>query len=135
MTPDGYIGDDGAVYDPGTGFGWNAPIQSRERGSNVAQTHDTFVFSAATATWELDLPPGTYDVIVSVGDARYGQGPHQVVVEGITVLSGTSTNAAEFVEATTTVTVDDGRLTVDIGGGGGVTAINQIIIATADPPD
>src|SRR5262249_51413446 len=84
-------------------------------------------------TWEVTLANGTYEVLVSVGDACCTQGPQRVIVEGTTVIDGTVTAAGEFVEKSAVVQVSDGRLTVQIGGPGGNTVWNQVVVTAAAP--
>jgi hypothetical protein len=132
-VPDGYLADTGAVYDAGAGHGWNVPRPSRERGQNVPQVLDTFVFSAGVATWELDLEPGTYEVLLALGDPLWSQGPQRVVVEGTLAVDAISTTAGEFHQATVVVPVSDGRLTLQVGGGGGNTVLNQVVVRPVEP--
>ena len=54
-VPKGYIKDSGAVYTTTRGYGWNKPVDSRERNSVGDQRLDTFVFSYG-ATWQLQSP-------------------------------------------------------------------------------
>ena len=134
VTPDGYQADSGLVYDAGRQYGWNASRSSRDRGRNVPQALDTFVFSASPATWELDLAPGSYEVLVSVGDSRFSQGPQLVVVEGTTVIDNVTTSPPIAAESSAVVVVTDGKLTVEIGGAGGNTTLNQIVVIPTTEP-
>ena len=129
-VPVGYRADTGLVFDAVRGYGWDAPLVSRDRNSQVPQALDTFVFSLLARTWELALPNGKYEVLVSVGDACCSQGPQRVIVEGATAINGKVTAAGEFVEKSAVVQVSDGRLTVQIGGAGGNTMLNQIVVAS-----
>ena len=67
----------GSPFDAPRGYGWNTTLSmwSRERGRNVPQVLDTFIFSSAVRTWEMELANGFYDVWLSVGDACVRPGP------------------------------------------------------------
>ena len=74
---------------------------------------------ATAGAWEYAVPAG--DVPgdgVGRRPARRTTAAHTVRVEGVTAISGfVSTAAAEYRQATVTVPVSDGRLTVDAIGG------------------
>ena len=64
------------------------------------------------------MPNGTYTVTVGVGDSGFTDSTHRVVVEGVTAIPGFQpTTANPFTNATVTVPVSDGRLTVETTGG------------------
>lgn len=68
--------------------------------------------------WEIGLPVGTYQVMVSVGDGAHLDSNHRVTVEGQVAIAGFTPTAAErFRSTTVTVSVTDGRLTLDATGG------------------
>ena len=102
-----------------------------DRGANLPQADDTLITSHASRVWEIEIANGAYDVFLVVGDAANPSGPHAVRVEGVVVLDGTATVGAEFLRVSSLVHVSDGRLSVEIGGGGGPTALCQLVIATA----
>jgi hypothetical protein len=131
--PADYVADTGAVYDAGRGHGWNAPVAVRERNAPVPQVRDTLAFSVAPRVWEMDLPNGYYEVWTSSGDPVFPLGPHRVRVEGVSVLDGETTTAGQHIEKSVVVHVADGRLTVAIGGAGGVTALGQVVVTSVDP--
>jgi hypothetical protein len=84
--------------------------------------------------WEYVVPNGAYQVTVSVGDRPAYDSTHHVRVEGVPAITGfVSTAAAEFRNATITVAVTDGRLTVDAAGGVN-TKINYIDIVRVTSP-
>ena len=128
-VPAGYEKDDGSVYTASRGYGWNIALDSRDRNSVSDQRLDTFVFSR-DATWQYDLPSGDYLVSLASGDADYTQGPHEVVVEGTTVIDNLPASAGEFLTVTNVpITVSDGQLTIDLGPtGNGLTMLNYVII-------
>ncbi len=128
--PWGFQVDGGQAYTPQRGYGWDAAVTARERGATMPQVLDTFVFSSTARTWEMAVTNGTYRVWVSVGDASYAQGPQRVIVEGSVVVNNEVTAARQFLEREAVVTVTDGKLSVRIGGGGGLTALNYVVVAS-----
>jgi hypothetical protein len=161
-VPTGYIADSGAPYSDAAGSGWvtqaslssatHAPLDirpnTRDRNSNPDQRYDTMIhmqYAAAgtgvstPAAWEYSLPNGTYTVSIAVGDAGdYFDSTHRINVEGTTLVAGfVPTAAAHFADATGTITVADGKLTVDaIGGTNTKLDFIEIAPATTDttPP-
>ncbi len=126
-NPDEFAIDAGAMFDPLAGFGWNAPMGSRQRNWIDDPLLDTFVYAdAGPRLWELDVPGDEYTIEISVGDARYAQGPHFLEVEGEIWLSGALTAAGEFLKITRRVRVVDGQLSVVIGEAGAWTTINYL---------
>ncbi|WP_172675964.1 PKD domain-containing protein, partial [Croceitalea dokdonensis] len=76
--------------------------------------------------WELEVPNGTYNVSVGVGDPEIdGENntpSHTINVEGTNIIdsyvpTGPEGSATRFTSGTATVTVSDGRLTIDANGG------------------
>ena len=76
--------------------------------------------------WEVEVPNGIYDVSVSVGDPSL-DGPgteplHTINVEGTQIIdqyspTGAAGDPGRFTSASTTVSVNDGKLTIDASGG------------------
>lgn len=132
----GFTNDIGSAFDSIRGFGWTAGVvDTRTRNTNPDPKLDSFAFSTAPATWELVVPNGNYLITTASGDALWAQGPHRVVVEGSVVVNNQLTNVNQFVTVTDSpVQVNDGRLTVVIGGGGGYTMLNYIVIKSTQPP-
>ncbi|MCL8026153.1 Ig-like domain-containing protein [Nocardioides bruguierae] len=158
-TPaDGYLLDSGAAFGAQTGgysFGWvaegtdtpiDATLNGRQRSN--ASTTDPRLQSlmhmdwsgtgsnglAQPISWELAVPSGTYRVEVAVGDAAgVYDSTHAIDVEGVTTVGGfTPTSANRFAIRTSTVTVVDGRLTIDSSAGTN-TKIDYVIIDWIDP--
>lgn len=130
----GFEADGGGPFSESSGFGWvgGSALSSRLRscpGTDPAQS--SFVFTSAERTWELELANGDYDVTVSVGDCAYAQGPQRVVVEGTPFVEDERTASGSFLVRTRKVRVMDGRLSVTIGGGGGVTALDFVEVVRA----
>lgn len=136
--PSGYQMDDGSAYTVGRGYGWTVDLSgnTRDRDVNADQRFDTFAFvwNATTNTWQYDLPNGSYLVSLASGDGAYAQGPHQVIVEGTTLINGVSTAVDQYITVTDVpITVADGQLTVVIGHPTGVTMLNYVIIKSDAP--
>jgi YD repeat-containing protein len=86
-----------------------------------------------SGAWEISALDGTYTVTVGVGDALFSEpSSHQIRVEGQNAFASPFIPSAgdTFRETTKTVTVADGRLTVDPGGGTN-TKLNYIEIDAA----
>ena len=96
------------------------------------QRLDTLIFMQSTnpvatqtpGAWEMAVPCGSYQVTVTVGDANYSSGGtgnfsnHRINVEGVNAIAGfVPTDSNKFANATRTVQVCDGRLTIDAVGG------------------
>ena len=143
-VPSGYVGDTGSAFSDARGFGWvmqeslswgtHVPLDvspnARDRSAIGDQRQDTFIhmqYPAWTtnpravrtaAAWELAVPNGSYAVTVAVGDLSSSDSTHRVRVEGEVVIAGfVPTDETRFAKATRTVTVSDGRVTVDAIGG------------------
>ena len=137
-TPEGYVADTGLAYSVARGFGWvteasagsaNATpldISQYGRDRNITgydQRLDTLLHldhPAATtrAAWEYALPNGRYSVTVSVGDNAFNNDGHRINVEGTALIPLFNPNQIQdFALGTATVTVNDGKLTLDSIGG------------------
>ena len=149
--PDGFEADYGYVWDAGRGYGWDADVtgKARDKAVNPDQLLDTYIYADdSVRTWETALPNGTYHVSLSVGEPEYYRGNHKVILEGEQVIYG-STAPNEYITVENhLVDVEDGRFTVQIGGGvpiggqdpWGLTDLNYIIIegdsgSALPPPD
>ncbi|HEY0711792.1 MAG TPA: PA14 domain-containing protein, partial [Polyangia bacterium] len=130
-VPAGYLPDTGAVYgDRGGGlsYGWNVDHGdfARDREINPEQRLDTFCYFHAGGVWEVAVANGVYQVAVSTGDARDAT-TNTINVEGVSFFAAHVLPQNQFAEVIKTVTVSDGRLTVDAGSSGEkVTRINYI---------
>jgi len=119
-VPDGYLVDAGNEYGSrGNGFyyGWNTDYTSltRDRNINTDQRLDTLcVFGSKAGKWEIAVPNGFYKVKVCVGDAGYASNP-TINVEGINYMKELNLGANQFKEKTKTISVIDGRITIDQG--------------------
>ncbi|MEM8711994.1 MAG: Ig-like domain-containing protein, partial [Planctomycetota bacterium] len=144
--PGGYLKDFGQAYGPRTGpdqgasqgfalrYGWSESGggtpkdlvgQGRERGAVPDPRLDTFMHmdlpgsgTNGQGVWEMELRPGDYTVRVTCGDPSFTNSSHRIVVEGLVALSGFEPSDTELHgSAEVTVTVADGRLTLDSSGG------------------
>ena len=143
-VPSGYVKDSGGAFDATRGFGWiredslssthvglDISPNARDRNLVSDQRLDTFLHmqypasvTSATAikvpaAWEAVVPDGSYTVTVGVGDADANfDSTHRIRIEGVVAISGfVPTSSNRFAQATQTVVVSDGRLTVDALGG------------------
>ena len=137
---------------PGTTNALSLVGNGRDRNrAGIDQRFDTLVHAqgadvpgfsgvATRGAWELAVPNGTYDVTVAVGDQPSNgvyDSVHQAVVEGTVAIDHfQSTKPQEYKQAQVTVTVTDGRLTIDPTGGTN-TKFDFVLVAThaAAPPD
>jgi N-acetylneuraminic acid mutarotase len=156
--PAGFEGDSGAAFGDqpnGQRYGWlrraddvpvDASLATRDRDvAGVAQEVDTLQHMQRgdcctggfvdEIYWELEVPNGAYDVTVAAGDAAYNDSTHVLNFEGALALGPATQSGAAPLVATRTVTVDDGRLTVDADGGTN-TKIHwiEVVAAGAPPP-
>ncbi len=133
-TVSGYLVDAGSAFgnrSNGQSYGWNVDHSdvTRDRGVNANQLLDTLCHFHAGGTWELALPNGTYNVLVSVGDPSFAS-THTLIAEGVTYWSNSALTANQFLSATRSVTVNDGRLTVTQGSAAEkATRINYIEVS------
>ena len=163
IVPLGYTADSGAAFDAARGFGWvredslkkashvalDMSPNAVERDLHLDQRLDTFIqtdFARGTTpppgavtipgSWEMTVPSGMYEVVVSVGDP----GPdlnssHRIAIEGQSAITGfIPTSTTKFATATRIVTVSDGRLTIDARNGRN-TKIDYVDVTTYTPPD
>jgi glucose/arabinose dehydrogenase len=119
-VPSGYDADTGLVYGArpnGFSYGWNVDHSSyaRDRNVNSDQRLDTLIHFHAGGSWEVAIPNGTYDVKIAVGDPSNASTP-VLKVEGVFFwgAGGWVTYPANMPQTKTmTITVNDGRLTLD----------------------
>lgn len=136
-VPSGYLPDSGLVYAARNGrtYGWNVDHSdvTRDRNLNPDQRLDTLSHFHRGGVWEIAVPNGSYRVTVSIGDPQYPSA-HTLNVEGTNYWNGLSLGVNAFANATKTVQVGDGKLTLDQGTAiEKATRINYIEIAPASP--
>lgn len=161
--PVGFSADIGAAYTAAKASGWvteatagtatatplDLTLNTRDRAaSGVAAEQNTFIHMQYTAAgignktfgaWEYNVPNGSYNVTVSVGDAGATfpdttppNSTHTINVEGQPAIIAfvPPNNTTLFKTATVTVNVTDGKLTVDAKGGTN-TKLDYVTIAAA----
>ncbi|WP_242919897.1 Ig-like domain-containing protein [Pontibacter liquoris] len=144
-TPTDYTADTGKAFDATRGFGWVDPstkqpkdqsASMRERSGTtdirlrtLVQMQQTNTKGETPGSWEMAVANGTYSVTVSAGDPSYLDSKHQVNVEGVAAISGfVPTSTEKFRSGTVTVTVQDGKLTLDANGGTN-TKLNYVLVS------
>lgn len=176
VPPTGYLVDSGLGYGDRTNsysYGWLATdgttaldLSDRTRNravSGVGILQNTLIHmqfqnvdpAGQEGIWEIEVPNGTYDVSVGVGDpnvdGQAGTEPfHTINVEGVNAIdryspTGAAGASTRFISGSATTTITDGRLTIDAFGGfntkinfleitqGG--AIDQPLFANVNPAD
>ncbi|WP_189362655.1 malectin domain-containing carbohydrate-binding protein, partial [Algibacter mikhailovii] len=149
--PEGYLVDSGLGFgDRGNtyNYGWlsandNTTLDlssfARNRGiGSVSLLQNTLIHmqygdiddTTPAGIWEIDVPNGSYNVTVGVGDPTGLDSEHSINVEGVNAIdkyvpSGAQGASARFTSATVLVEVTDGKLTIDANGGVN-TKINSI---------
>ena len=126
-VPAGYLVDAGAIYgDRGNGltYGWNlnnAPYMfDRNSANSPDQRYDTLCLMQQAGNnnlWEIAVPNGRYDVSIVAGDPISSTGSFKITAEGSLVVNGKASSNTRWVTGRKTITVADGRLTIDNGGG------------------
>ncbi|NVJ20758.1 MULTISPECIES: hypothetical protein [Myxococcus] len=121
-VPAGFVADSGQVFGSrgnGHTYGWSADntanTRDRDDANTPSQAYDTVIRTqnGGNFTWELAVPNGYYQVRLVAGDASFFDSDYIFSVEYYGhVLKGTPTTDNRFVEAVTTVDVNDGRLTI-----------------------
>jgi hypothetical protein len=139
-VPTGYVNDLGLTYaDRGNGFsyGWNldTTANARDRDDSRApdERYDSFIHMQKpgnpNASWQIALPNGTYSVHLAAGDINdVFDASYAIDVQGTLAVFGTPTSANKFFEATVTVVVSNGRLTITNGPGSSNNKIDFIDI-------
>jgi hypothetical protein len=117
-TPAGYLADTGATFGARSGqsYGWNVSHAdvTRDRDATADQRLDTLCHFHEGGAWEIAVPNGTYNVLVSVGDGAVSSS-HTINVEGVSYWNALPLDVGQFRNTTKSVTVNDGRLTIDQG--------------------
>ncbi len=133
---EGFVRDSGMVYSKERGFGWARDISAngRVRNKMPEPERDAFLFTREEDIWEVDAENGDYKVTVCVGDSGHQQKGQYVRIEGNSVVTDVDTTTGRFHEATATVSVSDGHLTLTIGRpeGGSNTALCWIALRKVD---
>ena len=115
------------AYSSLLGYGWRSgKIEARDRATGTSLRRD--LNFTALGTFAVDVPNGTYDVTITLGDATSAHDEMGVFLEG--ARADTVTTAKnQFSAKTYRVAVADGQLTVlldDLGGTDASVVINAI---------
>ena len=105
------------TYNDSLGHGWLAAVNGVDRGAGTGLSRDLHYRNVGT--FVVDVPDGTYQVTLTVGDEGPYRHDQELFLEGAWVES-IVTAGNEVVTRTHTVTVNDGQLTVRLDGRGGV---------------
>ncbi|MCW2621250.1 MAG: hypothetical protein JWL64_852 [Frankiales bacterium] len=148
----GYTRDSGQAYDPARGFGWVTPgtatpvdmtLNTRVRTAPTDQRLKTLTLMQGSGVstqphkgaWELNVVNGSYTVTVAVGDANFFDSVHRISSEGTLLIDNfVPSSGTPFKTATATVTVTDGRLTLDPTGGTNTKITYVDVVAVTAPP-
>lgn len=118
QIPCGYTADTGRIYGNynGLNYGWNKSHAdvTRDRNANADQRLDTLAHFHQGGVWEIAVPNGNHTVTVSIGDPSYAS-VHTLNAEGSAFWQSVSLTPNRFLTETRTVSVADGRLTLDQG--------------------
>jgi fibronectin type 3 domain-containing protein len=100
-------------------YGWSVDStgQTRIRGVNANVLLDTILLWKAGATWTIDVPNGTYSVLVAIGDNQ-DTVSSTVNVNGVNFWTSQSMPPNSFLNVTKAVTVTNGKIVMDQGAGG-----------------
>jgi fibronectin type 3 domain-containing protein len=126
----GYVRDSGSTYGSrgnNLTYGWDVSHTSNvfDRDRNSSQLLDTTLLAKSNAKWEIAVPNGTYTVRVGVGDAANSSN-NTVRVENSSLFSSVALAANTFSSRTVTVTVSDGRLTLQVGSADLLTRLTHV---------
>ncbi len=125
------------AYEASRGYGWSdlADLSALDRKSFDKLNSD--FHTGADSTFHLDVPNGTYQVNVSLGDSNALRDNVDVYLNGGKVASGLTTQAGEFVKPAYRVTVTDGQLKLRLVDRGGLMngwAIGALDVLQTDGP-
>lgn len=115
------------------GFGWASlsGLSATDRGTSNPLTRD--FHQGGDGRFVVNLPDGTYNVTVTVGDARAKHAGMALWLEGVQVATNLSTAAGQFLSRTYQVEVTGGQLNLRIAAGGrnNSFALNALAILSA----
>ena len=139
-TPIGYLVDGGLPFaDRGNGwsYGWDRSSTDglRERDVESAIEKDTLMHlwtvNAGSRIWEIQVPNGTYHVLLHCGDAVYQDHVNNILLEGTQLVDADGQDDFDIYE--TDIEVTDGALSLTAGAGAIHARINYIEITNAAP--
>ncbi len=111
-------------YDKTLGYGWYSPSDAHwmgkylDSGPNELQKSIIYSDYGRQATFEFDLPNGTYNVTVSVGSQGGTYSAHKIDIEGITFINSEGTTpSASYLVRKKEISISDNKLTMATGVG------------------
>src|SRR5262249_38050801 len=115
----GYVGVAATPYSAVLGYGWTGswPIYTADRGINDPLKRD--LNYGHVGSFRVDIPNGTYNVTVTLGDAKFMHDKVALWGQGQLVASGLTTAAGQFIQPTFTVKVGNGHFDLWIADMGG----------------
>jgi fibronectin type 3 domain-containing protein len=130
--------NEGTTYNATLGYGWQSgTVLSRVDSAPGVTTIQGAYDYTTNATFGVNLPNGTYNVTLTMGDSGFLHDLQGVFLQGIQVASVT-TQAGQFNIAGFTATVTNGQLVLelkDLGGSDPNVVINSLtIVPTASTP-
>jgi hypothetical protein len=129
-VPAGYLADTGAAYGAhgSLTYGWLAngtptsnSVNARDRSSAISpdELHDNLIHlqkpNNPNAAWQIAVPNGTYQVHILTGDPTATDSVYSLNANGVNVVTATPNSLNRWADATQTVTVTNGLLTVTSG--------------------
>ena len=135
----GYLMDSGDVFgtrSEGLSYGWNTDhtIQDRQRGINSDRRLDTLVHFRQGGQWSINVPDGTYDVTVGIGDPGWTS-TYTVNVNGVSYWNNFLLPKNDPENKTMTLNVSEGNIVIDQGlAPDRATRINYVEITSASNP-
>ena len=134
-TPSGYAADTGKsfAWRGGKQMGWNVDNSKNMALTNTSadDLHDSYAKfggSGQASSWDIAVAKGTYSVKIVAGDANAYAGKYAIKVENTIVTNAAPTSAKRWVEATASVIVADGKLTVSSAAGAVGNKIDSITL-------
>jgi hypothetical protein len=114
----------GDTYSSELGYGWLVSPGGLDRGTLSGTTNSALLqdshYGTAARTFQIDLPAGTYEVTVAMGDTSARDQMAVTVVKGTgTGVTGINTAAGQYAHRTFTVSPDGGELQLQFTTSGG----------------
>jgi hypothetical protein len=140
VPPTGYLADNGWAFrlqTNGFSYGWskdntgfmrdrnngqykrdakNPPVKAPDRRYDFLAYMD-YEKMPAPVSWEMAVPNSTYRVRLVAGDAQRFDSIFRLTAENVTVIDGIPDAGRRWLDATATVVVTDGRLSIGHGAG------------------
>ena len=135
-TAGGYTGVKPVPYTATNHLGWEdlTGITGMDRQSSNALTRD--IHAGTSGTFLADVPNGTYNVVVGLGDKSAARDKVSVWAEGQSLAANVTTQTGKFLEVRGRVTVSDGQFSLRLVDGGGAStkfALNYLKVTPDDP--